>query len=201
MQKWLAGGVLGCVWLVGCGGKLLDGGSPAQGGAFNAGGGASNAAAGKGNAQGGLSGQAGAPSACTGDRFVGCADWCGSTYANPVEGVCIDGSWHCPPPLVDETTCPPEACVRQGVTCCDHEFGILAAPDCGSDGLFGPCAVGFERNAEVCVADSANTLDCRTLIGQKSCSLAGARCYGQGAQCECGPADGGLVWTCMIELL
>jgi len=201
MQKWLVGGVLGSMWLIACGGKLIDRTSPAQGGAFSASAGSSSEAGGKSAAAGGNSAAGGAPSSCVDDGIMSCADWCGSVYPNPVQGVCIEGSWRCPAPLVDIATCPAEACVRQGVSCCDHEYGVATAPSCGSDGLFAPCPVGFERNAEVCVADSANTSDCRTLLGQKSCSLAGAACNGQGVQCECDAADGGLVWVCQILLL
>jgi hypothetical protein len=210
MRKWLGVGLLGCVWLIACGGKLIDGGTHGNAGAFDAGApsagtpgagapgaGASSVGAGTGS---GTSGQAGGTSACVGDGFIACAAWCGSPASDYVQGECIDGSWRCPGSSRAPDTCPLEACVRQGVRCCDHEFGNTSVPDCGSDGLFGPCPVGFERNADVCVSDSAHTTNCGTLYEQ-SCTLEAASCEAQGAHCWCRPADGGLAWDCVWDIL
>jgi hypothetical protein len=73
-------------------------------------------------------------------------------------------------------------------------------PDCGPDGLFAPCPVEFERNAKLCVADSAHTTDCSTLDGQ-SCSLEEAQCETPPAHCQCVAKDGGLLWNCAYDLL
>ena len=222
MQKWLGAGVLGCVWLVACGGKLIDGGPSGQAGAFSAGApavdaasagapavdapsagapaaGANTGGAGEVSGQGGTSGLAGAAASCPSNDFVYCTPSCRGG-ANYTEGTCVDGKRRCPAPLFDPNSCPAEACVLQAVDCCDHKFGARSRPECGADGLFGPCPVEFERNAKLCVADSAHTTDCGMLEGG-SCTLEDALCETPPAHCHCGATDGGLVWSCAYDLL
>ncbi|MET0792330.1 MAG: hypothetical protein ABW061_12480 [Polyangiaceae bacterium] len=209
MHRWLGAGFLGCVWLMACGGKLVDSGSPAAAGASDAGSaGAAASSAGAnttiaGNASVGSAGtgqagtgQADAAASCSPEGYPVCAASCdGQFLEDNAQIECVGGTWRCPAPLIDVHGCPPESCILAGVWCCDHTFGTISQPECGADGVFGPCPTGFERNAQVCVADSAHTTDCSTLNG-KSCSLEKAHCNRRDVRCECGPGDGGLSWDC-----
>ena len=140
--------------------------------------------------------QAGAATSCPPEGYPVCAASCNGPFLEDDAQIeCVDGTWRCPAPLIDVHSCPAESCILQRVWCCDHTFGISSAPECGPDGLFGPCPTGFDRNAEVCVADSAHTADCGTLTG-KSCSLEKAQCNRRDVRFECGRGDGGLSWNC-----
>lgn len=200
MRNWWWAGGWGCLCLVACSGRVIE--SKPQGPAGGASTGASGAGATAAGASssGAGSGQPDAGAACLGDGYMSCAAGCGESFADPVVGECVDGSWRCPAGLVDPMTCPVESCVRQGVRCCDHTFGRTSVPDCGSDGLYAACPPGFERNAFICVADSAQTVNCGTLEG-KSCSLEEAQCEAQGAHCQCVRDDKGLLWRCAYDLL
>ena len=207
MYKWWGVGVWGGLWLVACGGKLVDSGSLEQAGAPAAGapasaGRAGASSGGTGNLPGGGGASlGGAPPTCPPEsKDIFCTTWCGSDNAAFTAGVCIDGAWRCPAPLIEPESCPPDACILQRVTCCDHEYGKLTLPPCGADGSFGPCPTGTERNAKLCVADSAHTTDCGSLTNGQ-CSLAGARCDLNHVHCECIGGDGGMVWSCMVDLL
>jgi len=208
---------LGCVWLVACGGKQVEGRAPADAGAPGAGvssAGASSGSAGAGASSAGASsgsagtvgngpdsaGAGGAFPACPDDPYIPCTDWCGRLGVDFTAGECVNGALRCPAPLFDPQTCPSDACVLQGVWCCDHEFGKISLPECTADGKFGPCPTGFERDAKVCVADSAHTSNCGSLIDQ-ACTLAGALCDAGGAYCECRLGEGGLRWNCAFDLL
>jgi len=208
----MVGGLLGLL-MAACGGRLIDAGQQGHAGSSNAGGsspgtssaGTSGTAAstgGNANAGASVAGESagGAAPACLGDGFLLCAASCGSPAAESVIGECVAGVWRCPAPYIDPDSCPDEACVRQGVRCCNHQFGTTSPPECGPDGLFAPCPVGFERNAPLCVADSAHTVNCGTLQGQ-SCSLEEAMCEAQGAHCRCFATDGGLSWNCVYDVL
>ncbi|MET0792331.1 MAG: hypothetical protein ABW061_12485 [Polyangiaceae bacterium] len=200
-------GLLGCVWLAACGGKLSDGASREAGGAFSAGApgalgaGASNGGASNGGGEPPFA-RAGSPAqTCSEDNsWVVCAESCGSEQSGTVMGECRAGQWVCPAPLVDPETCPTDACVLQRVKCCDRQFGKLSAPPCAANGRFGACPDGLERNPPMCIADSAHTTDCSTLFDQ-SCSLQHAWCEWAGVHCECVADDGGLVWKCAIDVL
>ena len=213
MQKWLRVGVGVGVWggtlLAACSGKLIDGGAPGKAGAPSAGApsagapsaGASNGGSGNAGGQSGMDAQAGAVGTCQPwASLVSCAASCGSVAPDPTEGVCIDGAWRCPVPLIDPQSCPAEACVLQQASCCDHVYGKISIPECAENGLFAPCAPGLERNAKQCISDSAGTTDCGSLADQ-SCSLEDAMCDNHGAHCRCIPADGGFIWTCWFDLL
>jgi len=202
MCRWLWVGV-GCWSLLACGGKLID--HSTQGVAGTASAGAPSASAGSGGDGqagngGSAGGQAGAAPACPDNDLVYCASWCGAGVSQPTLGECVNGAWRCPAPLIDAMSCPAESCVLQNVRCCDHVFGRLSSPDCGADGLFAACPIGFERNAAVCVADSAGTTACGTLEGE-SCSLKDAQCEAQGAHCTCTLTDGKLRWQCLYDIL
>jgi hypothetical protein len=218
MFKSLVAGLLGCVWLVACGGKLIPGASQAEGGASNAG--ASNAGASNAGASNAGASNAGAPSAsagssstggsfevadtsppCRDDNYLPCAASCGSPQAENIAGECQAGKWTCPAPYVGLETCSPDSCVMQLHSCCDHLYGKRSQPPCGSNGRFGACPSGLERDADPCVADSAQTTNCGSLSDQ-SCTLRGALCEANGAHCECGggDGDGGLSWSCTFDL-
>lgn len=208
MRK-LVGGVLGCLglWFVACGGKLIDGSHGAAGelSAGAAGAGTPGAGASSGGSSAGSElfdpPDADPPCVDVGDN-VPCAKSCGSDTLNAVPGECVRGEWRCPATWVDPNTCPADSCIRQGHTCCDHRFGKRSSPPCTASGLIGECPAGLERDVALCVADSAHTTNCGSLIGQ-SCTLENALCEANGAHCLCATSNGdaGLTWSCVFDLL
>ena len=216
MANWALWGLAACAWLVGCGGKLVGDGAHGEAGAFSAGGpgagapgaGAPGAGApGAGTSTGGAGsgglvlGHAGSEAdTCSGDNAVVCAEACGSAQTMAVTGECQGGLWRCPSPFVAPETCPYDACVRQLTRCCDHQYGRSSTPECGADGLYEACAPGLDRDAPVCVAESAHTTNCGTLFDQ-SCTLEDSLCERNGVHCRCVPSDGGLVWACSVDVL
>lgn len=207
MRRWMRAALLGCAGLAACGGRL-DGETHAAAGASSAGAAAGGAPAGGSPdaggsvSDGGLVSGAGGVSApaCSGDSGVVCAASCGSEQATTVLGECRDGTWSCPAPLVAFDSCPPDACVRQAVTCCDHQYGRRTLAPCAPTGRFGACPAGFERDAAICVADSAHTTDCSTLF-DKSCTLEDALCELHGVYCRCVSQASGLGWQCVVDVL
>jgi hypothetical protein len=79
-------------------------------------------------------------------------------------------------------------------------LGKRSLPPCGANGRIAACPAGLELDAKLCVADSAHTSDCSSLF-DKSCTVYGALCETNGTHCECGAGDGGLAWTCAVDLL
>jgi hypothetical protein len=208
MRNLVGVGLLACWGLIACGGKLVDSGTRASAGAFSAGAPGGGAPASGGSNAGGSVADGGSVSSgggfptqiCVGDDFVTCAASCGSEQSMALRGECQGGKWSCPAPFVDPESCPEDACVRQLISCCDHRYGRRTLPPCAQNGRFGACAAGFERDASICVADSAHTTDCSTLFDQ-SCTLEDALCERQGVHCQCAPKDGGLAWHCGVDLL